>query len=119
MPRFTPSWCNGSTRGFEPLCLSSNLSEGIMKDTFKSRYNQKRTITEQGDGSYLVEGESRYYRCGANEGEDSIWMVDFEGGPFIAVGDPLLGTKEYGTVTRIEILKEQKEGSFAVKVFCE
>jgi hypothetical protein len=47
-------------------------------------------------------------------------MVDFEGGPFIAVGDPLLGSKkEYGTVTRIEILKEQKEGSFAVKVFCE
>jgi len=90
-----------------------------MKDVFKSRYNQTRTITKESDDSYLVEGESKYYRAASNEGEDGIWMVDFEGGPFIAVGEQLIGNKDYGIVKKIQILKEQKDGVFSVKVFCE
>lgn len=90
-----------------------------MQDKFKSRYGQLRTITEQSDGSFIVEGESHYYRCGADERGDGLWMVDFEGGPFICVGDDLLGNKNYGRVKSLEVLKEQKEGQFAVKVICE
>jgi len=90
-----------------------------MQDKFKSRYGQTRTITEQSDGSFIVEGETEYYRVGSNDSSDGIWMVDFEGGPFIAVGDELLGTKKHGIIKTIEIVKEQKEGSFAVKVICE
>lgn len=88
-----------------------------MQDKFKSRYGQERIITKQDDGSFIVIGESGYYRAGGDE--HILTMVDFEGGPFIAIGDPLLGNQNHGVVKKIEILKEQKEGCFAVKVFCE
>ena len=88
-----------------------------MQDKFKSRYGQDRIITKQDDGSFIVEGESDYYRAAGDE--HTLTMVDFQGGPFIAVGDPLLGNKNHGVVNKIEILKERKEGSFAVKIFCD
>ena len=91
----------------------------MITDRFKSRYGQLRTITEQGDGSFIVEGESLYHRCGATEDGADLWMVDFEGGPFICVGDPLLGHKNYGVIKKIQILEDDRNDYFKVKVFCE
>lgn len=88
-------------------------------DRFKSRYGQLRTITEQADGSFIVEGESIYHRCGSNEDGVDLWMVDFEGGPFISVGDPLLGHKNYGTVKKLEIIEHDQKEYFKVRVFCD
>ena len=85
----------------------------------KSRYGQVRTITEQGDGSFLVEGESLYHRCGSDEEGNGLWMVDFEGGPFISVGDTFLGNKKYGAVTKLEIVEDDRQDYFKVKVFCD
>lgn len=85
----------------------------------KSRYGQIRTITEQADGSFIVEGETEYYRCaGLSEDVSGLYMIDFEGGPYIQVGDPLLDSKDCGIVKSIEIIKSETEGRLAVKVIC-
>lgn len=47
-----------------------------------SRYGDPRYITENGGGSYTIEGPSRY--CRGAEG-----MFDFEGGPCLYVGHGL------------------------------
>jgi len=88
-------------------------------DQFKSRYGQIRIITEQPDGSFTVEGSTLYYRCGADENGNGLWMVDFEGGPFIAIGDPLLGHKNYGIIKNIEILEDDRKEYLKVKVICD
>lgn len=91
----------------------------MITSRIKSRYGQLRTITEEADGSFVVEGESLYHRCGSDEQGNALWMVDFEGGPFICVGDVFLGNKKYGTVKKLEIVEDDRKDYFKVKVFCD
>ena len=51
-----------------------------------SRYGDPRYITDVGGGCFFIEGKNKYVRVG---GTDVIEYVDFEGGPFIGVGDSL------------------------------
>lgn len=55
---------------------------------FTSRYGQHRSITRIDATHYLVEGDTRYVRFG-HDANDNSTMADFEGGPFIATGEPL------------------------------
>ena len=88
----------------------------MMIKLIKSRYGVNRTITEQADGTLLIEGESLYYRVGGDE--QNITMFDFEGGPFLMVGDPMLDLDMDGIIKSIEIL-ESKDNIVAIKVRCE
>jgi hypothetical protein len=86
----------------------------MMTKLIKSRYGVNRLITEQADGTLIIEGESLFYRCSGNETD--LEMFDFEGGPFLMVGDPMLDFE--GTIKSIELLKP--EGDLVrVKVRCE
>lgn len=70
------------------LALKSRLKKMIEKicpkipHTFNARYGLVRHLHKICEGTYIIEGSSRYSR-GA-EG-----MADFEGGPFITVGMPM------------------------------
>lgn len=86
----------------------------MMIKLIKSRYGVNRTITEQADGTLLIEGESRFYRCSGNEKD--LEMFDFEGGPFLMVGDPMMEFE--GTIKSIELL-ESKDNNVRIKVRCE
>lgn len=86
----------------------------MMTKLIKSRYGVNRLITEEADGSLIIEGESLFYRCAGNE--TSLEMFDFEGGPFLMVGDPMLDFE--GTIKSIELL-ESKDDRVRVKVRCE
>lgn len=86
-------------------------------DKFKSRYGETRYVTEQPDGSYIVEGNTGFHRVSMHEGGKPI-MFDFEGGPFIMVGETALEFNVKAKVKSIEIL-ESIDGYAKVKVFCE
>ena len=76
----------------------------------KSRYGDMRYYTTESDGSIIVYGKSEYVRQG--EG-----MFDFEGGPFINAGDPLLSDKgKMGTVKDVVYFDEGPDGFTACKV---
>lgn len=59
---------------------------GETKELSKSRYNQKRFIRKLDNNKYLIYGESHY---GRTIGDDKITAIDFEGGPYISVGQSL------------------------------
>lgn len=71
------------------LALRSRMKKMIekicpkMPHTFNARYGLVRHLHKICEGTYVIEGPSRYSR-GA-EG-----MADFEGGPFIMVGMPMM-----------------------------
>jgi hypothetical protein len=85
-----------------------------MTKLIKSRYGVNRLITEEADGSLTIEGESLFYRCSGNEKD--LEMFDFEGGPFLMVGDPMMEFE--GTIKSIELL-ESKDNNVRIKVRCE
>jgi hypothetical protein len=87
----------------------------MMVKLIKSRYGTNRLITEEADGSLIIEGETLYYRCSTIEKDNTTQMFDFEGGPFIMVGDPMLDIDMSGTVRSIEILDSEK-GYAKIKV---
>jgi hypothetical protein len=86
----------------------------MMTKLIKSRYGVNRLITEEADGSLIIEGESLFYRCSGNEKD--LEMFDFEGGPFLMVGDPMMEFE--GTIKSIELL-ESKDNNVRIKVRCE
>jgi len=86
----------------------------MMTKLIKSRYGVNRLITEEADGSLIIEGESLFYRTAGDE--SNLEMFDFEGGPFLLVGDPMLDFE--GTIRSIELL-ESKNNNVRVKVRCE
>lgn len=88
-----------------------------MENNFKSRYGQTRTVTEQEDGSYIIEGQTNFYRMSVEENGTTI-MFDFEGGPFIMVGEKGIEFDVNRTVTSIEVLHSGAD-SAKVKVFCK
>jgi hypothetical protein len=86
----------------------------MMTKLIKSRYGVNRLITEEADGSLTIEGESLFYRCSGNEKD--LEMFDFEGGPFLMVGDPMMEFE--GRIKSIELL-ESKDNIVRIKVRCE
>jgi hypothetical protein len=89
----------------------------MMVKLIKSRYGVNRLITEEADGSLTIEGETGFSRYGWFD-DKPIQMFDFEGGPFIMVGDPLMDLDYEGIVKSIEILETEK-GHAKIKVRCE
>ena len=94
--------------------FDSLLPHFMMTKLIKSRYGVNRLITEEADGSLTIEGESLFYRCSGNEKD--LEMFDFEGGPFLMVGDPMMEFE--GTIKSIELL-ESKDNNVRIKVRCE
>jgi hypothetical protein len=70
-----------------------------------SRYGDPRYITDVGGGCFFIEGKNKYVRVG---GTDVIQYVDFEGGPFISVGDSLYEDREV-IVESINFVKSEKD----------
>lgn len=73
-----------------------------------SRYGKKRTITQVGIRTFLVAGESKFFRGS----ED---MFDFEGGPCYVVGDDFYGNVivdiravEHGVLITVEENKDDR-----------
>ena len=66
-----------------------------------SRYNQPRYYDLLPNGDILLYGESEYVRQG--EG-----MFDFEGGPFIMAGDPLMS--DFGIIGVVQDVVFHDEG---------
>lgn len=89
----------------------------MMIKLIKSRYGVNRLITEEADGSLTIEGETAFSRYGWLD-DKTIYMFDFEGGPFIMVGDPMMDIDYKGVVKSIEIL-ETENGHAKIKVRCE
>lgn len=86
----------------------------MMTKLIKSRYGVNRLITEEADGSLIIEGESLYYRTSGPDND--LFIFDFEGGPFLMVGDPMMDFE--GTIKSIELL-ESKDNNVRIKVRCE
>lgn len=101
------------------ITLENLLEQTKLVDSFGSRYGEKRDVYECNvePGTYYIIGKSRYYRAGSSEDGQRLEYVDFEGGPFISVGDPFLGHKlqNMPNVTDLEIVKLQSEGYFCAK----
>lgn len=76
-----------------------------MSDETKSRYGQKRFVRKVDDDTYVMYGESRYFRVGEE-------FFDFQGGPFIAIGmeASLIGLNDDRKVVRIKALDCKDEG---------
>ena len=81
----------------------------MMVKLVKSRYGTNRLITEEADGSLLIEGETLYFRCSTINEDSTTDMFDFEGGPFIMVGDPMMELDMDGVVRSIEIVETKKD----------
>jgi len=82
-----------------------------MVKKFNSRYGDERIITLLEDGSYKVEGRTRYTRYGDG-------LFDFEGGPCYMVGDRLLDVDDEVIIESLKIDQSvDKEDYAAVIIF--
>ena len=83
--------------------------------SIRSRYGVDRKITYVGrlggdEHLWKVSGKSRIYRAGGSP--DALEFVDFEGGPFISLGEEFA---HCGMVTNLSVPQnEQEEGSITV-----
>lgn len=82
-------------------------------NTVKSRYNNARTITQIHPDQYIIEGDSEYGRFGFEIDPSMLTYVDFEGGPFLHIGDNFLGK---GNIISVESIDSGKEGYLMIKV---
>jgi len=85
------------------------------KMTIKSRYESSRKVTDNGHGWYTMEGVSRYYRVGMTDDNSKIAYVDYEGGPFLHIGDDFEG---HGKILSFSIEKAP-EHIFKVRIEVE
>jgi hypothetical protein len=79
----------------------------------KSRYGQKRTVTQINDNQFIVEGDAGYLRIGFEIDPSNPTYADFEGGPFLHIGYDFFGK---GIVKEIQIIDSDKEDYAMVKV---
>ena len=86
------------------------------KLTLHSRYGDKRTVTANGHGWYTMEGKAHYYRVGMSDDNVDIAYVDFEGGPFLHVGDDFDG---HGKILSFVIEKDAPKDHFKVRIEVE
>ena len=82
-------------------------------NTVKSSYDNARTITQIHPDQYIIEGDSKYGRFGFEIDPSILTYADFEGGPFLLIGNNFLGK---GNIISIESIDSGKEGNLMVKV---
>lgn len=71
-----------------------------------SRYGQPRYITRVSKKEYLIRGVSSFIRMGYSDDLKAEYeFVDFDGGPFLQVGDILLMNVQYQENKKIVSLK--------------
>ena len=83
----------------------------------KSRYGDVRKFTVETD-HVLMEGTSNFSRFAMNEDNESLQMVDLEGGPFMTIGMELsvIGCPVKGRITSLNILDSGQEYYVKVKI---
>ena len=76
----------------------------------KSRYGEKREYKITSKGIELKAYNTMYMRVGGTEGDDSkIGFIDFDGGPFLEVGQSLdFNKKNTYTITGFKALRSNK-----------
>lgn len=89
-----------------------------------SRYGQARHIIRVSKKEYLIRGVSNFIRMGYSDDSKNVYeFVDFEGGPFLQVGDVLLMNLQYKEDRKIVQLKPsesaQADGMTSVLVEVE
>jgi len=72
--------------------------------TIKSRCGLPRYLKKIGNNEWIVWGKSRYIRNSGNP--TSLDLIDYEGGPFIAVGDNL--KESFGLNLKVKEIKTYK-----------
>ena len=80
-----------------------------MVKKFKSRYGDERILTLLEDGSYKVEGRTRYTRHGDG-------LFDFEGGPCYMVGDRLLDVDDEVIIESLKIDQSVDKEDYAAVI---
>lgn len=84
-----------------------------MSENIDSRYGQRRTITQINTNQLLVEGDSSYLRCGFENDPSCLTYVDFEGGPFIHIGNSF---NHHGIVTNIQHIESEQDNYAMIKI---
>ena len=75
-----------------------------------SRYGQPRHITRVSKKEYLIKGISNFIRMGYSDDSKNIYeFIDFEGGPFLQIGDALLMNLQYKEDRKIVQLKPSED----------
>jgi len=60
-----------------------------------SRYKDVVTLYKSIDDDHgVLMSNGNYTRCILNEDETALKAVDFEGGPMVSVGEPMVGTSK-------------------------
>ena len=83
-----------------------------MVKKFKSRYGDERTLTLLEDGSYRVEGRTRFTR-------HADGMFDFEGGPCLMVGNRIadyVDVKTKEVIESIQVDEQKTSGGYAAAI---
>jgi hypothetical protein len=77
----------------------------VQEQQLESRYGSPRFIRRVDEDTFVIYGESRYFRVGEE-------FFDFEGGPFILIGmkASLLGLKDDRRIVSVKALDCEKEG---------
>jgi hypothetical protein len=84
------------------------LSEG--KLLCESKYGEPRYYDEQADGTYLVYGPSHFVRTVKGQ-------FDFEGGPYLSVGDPfIIENEKIGIIENVVYFDEGPEDLTCCKI---
>lgn len=105
-------------------------TKGILK--CYSRGGLPRQETSLGKGVYLLEGPSTYMRYGGLTKEDAaLWrkpitdlgFIDFEGGPFIFLGQEYRpgselkpNRRKYRVIVNLEVIKSDRETWSGIKI---
>ena len=84
-----------------------------MSSKIKSRYGQKRTVTQINDTQFIIEGTSGFIRMGFEIDPSNPTYVDFEGGPFLHIGHDFFGK---GKTTEIQVIDHNDEDYAIIKV---
>lgn len=87
-----------------------------MSSKIRSRYGSKRTVTQINDSQFIIEGDAGFLRIGFEIDPSSPTYADFEGGPFLHIGNDFFGK---GRVKEIQIIDSDKKDYAIIKVTLE
>lgn len=80
---------------------------GVIMDSHvvKSRYGDDRKFTLIDEETLVISGNFAFTRAGSIEDSDDLYFIDFDGGPFVSVGENLkmpFGVFEVYQITFLE-----------------
>ena len=85
--------------------------------TIMSRYQQPRVFTKVARNKYIVDGPSVYCRRGQDN--DGSYYIDYEGGPFICIGDSMsffVGGSKKEKISRVIAIEPTQEGYLTIEI---